>query len=232
MNLDIASLVLRLLVAAALGALVGVERESASRGAGVRTHALVALGSCLFTVAGAYGFADVDRGPNGDPARVAAHVAAGVGFIGAGAIIRHGVAVVGVTTAASVWLAASIGVAAAAGGYAAAAVATVLALALLVSLRATKPIAQRLGRQRAIVELEYTRGHGTLGPLLRSLEEVEGRVHQLSVEDDDAEANGDGTRTVVLEVTVRRLEDLDRLVEQAEARPEVKTVRVGGGEGS
>src|SRR5690606_2376645 len=79
-------------VAALLGALLGLEREWRGQVAGMRTHALVAMGAAIFTIAGAYGFEALDRGPNGDPMRVAAQVASGIGFIGAGAILREGAA--------------------------------------------------------------------------------------------------------------------------------------------
>src|SRR5436189_5352870 len=163
MHLSTTELILRLLVAAALGAVVGIERDSAAKGAGARTHALVALGAALFTVAGAYGFSDIPKGPNIDPARVAAQVATGVGFIGAGAILRHGTTVRGVTTAATVWLAASVGLAAGAGGWLAAIIATAMALLVLVVLQAAKPFTRRFGRRQTTLELDYVRGHGTLG---------------------------------------------------------------------
>src|SRR5262245_2450148 len=187
MHISSADLIVRLLVAAVLGAAVGIERESAAKGAGIRTHAIVALGAALFTIAGAYGFADYDKGPNVDPARIAAQVAAGVGFIGAGAILRHGSTVRGITTASTVWLAAAVGVAAGAGGWEAALVATALTVLALVALQTTKPLMNRFVHHQATVELEYMRGHGTLGPLLRSIEESDSRVVNLSVEDDDRE---------------------------------------------
>src|SRR5262245_66126705 len=99
----------RLAVAAALGAAIGVERELRDREAGIRTHLLVALGACLFTIAGAYGFSDFDG--NVDPTRVAAQIVTGVGFLGAGAIIREGISVRGLTTAGSLWIVAAIGMA-------------------------------------------------------------------------------------------------------------------------
>ena len=92
-------------------AVVGIERSPAIR-PGSATHVLVALGAAMFSLSGAYGFADVTHGPNVDPARIAAQVASGIGFIGAGAIIRDRGAIKGLTTAATVWLAASCGVAA------------------------------------------------------------------------------------------------------------------------
>src|SRR4051812_886369 len=137
MAISFVVVVSRLLVAALLGGLIGLEREAAARGAGARTHALVALGSALFTVAGAYGFADAASGPR-DPSRIAAQLAAGVGFIGAGAVIRNGSSVSGVTTAATVWLAAAVGLAAAAGRTVPAGAATAAALAVLVLLRAAE----------------------------------------------------------------------------------------------
>src|SRR5262249_18609961 len=158
----------------------GIERESASKSAGIRTHSVVALGSALFTVAGAYGFADLNKGPNVDPARIAAQVAAGVGFIGAGAIFRHGSSVRGVTREELAGLAGAMGVAVGGGGWVAGLVATVLAVVLLVVLQATKPLAQRFGRRQTTLALEYARGHGTLGPLLRSLEDSNGRVLHMS----------------------------------------------------
>jgi putative Mg2+ transporter-C (MgtC) family protein len=96
---------------------------------------------------------------------------AGVGFIGASAIMRQGDSVSGVTTAATVWLAAAVGVTAAAGGYGTAATATVVALVTLVLLRRAKPQLRRLQTGRTIVEIGYDRGHGTIGPVLGFLAE-------------------------------------------------------------
>ena len=230
MDLATVDLLARLAVAAVLGAAVGVERESAARGAGARTHALVALGAALFTLAGAYGFGDIARPANVDPARIAAQVAAGVGFIGAGAIIRNGASVHGVTTAATVWLAASVGVVVAAGGYVAALATTALALLVLVALRAARPLLRRLGRSSTTVEVEYARGHGTLGPLLRGLDATQARVDHLVVADDDDSAGGTGVRHVTLYVSVPRPEALDQLLDDVGSRPEVRAVRVGSGE--
>lgn len=118
---------LRLLLAAVLGAVIGYQRERAHKPAGLRTHILICMGAALFTVASVYGF-----GTFGDPARVAAGVVAGIGFIGAGAIIRTGEGLVGgLTTAATIWAVAGIGLAAGAGLYLASAVATVLILIVL-----------------------------------------------------------------------------------------------------
>ncbi len=130
---------LRLALAAGLGAAVGLERELRDREAGLRTHLLVALGSALFTIVSAYGFHDfLVRGGTEvrtDPTRIAAQIVTGIGFLGAGAIIRQGLSVRGLTTAATLWVVAAIGMASGAGYYSAAIVGTVAAVIALGPLR-------------------------------------------------------------------------------------------------
>jgi putative Mg2+ transporter-C (MgtC) family protein len=130
---------LRLALAAALGGLIGVEREIREREAGLRTHMLVALGSALFTIVSAYGFhAFLNSGQSvvrADPTRIAAQIVTGIGFLGAGAIIRQGLSVRGLTTAATLWVVAAIGLAAGAGYYSAAVITTALVLISLWPLR-------------------------------------------------------------------------------------------------
>src|ERR671938_376687 len=113
--------VLRVVLAAVLGGAVGVEREIREREAGLRTHLLVSVGAALFTLASAYGFREfLTNGGSvvrADPTRIAAQIVSGIGFLGAGAIIRQGLAVRGLTTAATLWLVAAIGMAAGAGYY-------------------------------------------------------------------------------------------------------------------
>jgi len=130
---------LRLALAAALGAAVGVERELRDREAGMRTHLLVSLGAALFTIVSAYGFHEFltsgDAVVRADPTRIAAQIVTGIGFLGAGAIIRDGMNVRGLTTAANLWVVAAIGIACGAGYYAAALVGAALALLALWPLR-------------------------------------------------------------------------------------------------
>ena len=102
-------LAFRLLVAAVLGGLVGLEREIHEHPAGIRTHLLVAMGCALFTVISIYGFDVGGSGPR-DPARLAAQIVTGVGFLGAGAILKYGTSIRGLTTAASLWATAAVGV--------------------------------------------------------------------------------------------------------------------------
>jgi len=174
---------LRLAVGAGLGAAVGVERELRDREAGVRTHLLVALGSCLFTIVSAYGFheflASGDAVVRADPTRIAAQIVTGIGFLGAGAIIREGFSIRGLTTAGSLWVVAGIGMAAGAGYYWPAIAATGVTLFALWPLRAvTYATVERLRppERRLVVELREGESASQLLPAL-------GEVRSLDIED-------------------------------------------------
>jgi putative Mg2+ transporter-C (MgtC) family protein len=132
-------LVLRLVGAAVVGALVGVEREVHGHPAGMRTHLLVALGSAIFTVLSFHGFAGL--GGEADPTRIAAQIVSGIGFLGAGAILKEGFTIRGLTTAASLWSTAALGMAAGVGELVITAAGTVI---VLVSLWPLRPVADRL----------------------------------------------------------------------------------------
>src|SRR5262245_25691408 len=158
---------LRIAAAAGLGGIVGLERELDEKAAGLRTHMLVAVGSALFTLVGAYGFSDFPS-RTVDPTRIAAQVVTGIGFLGAGLIFRQGFTIRGLTTAASLWLVAAIGMAAAAGFWMGAVITTVVALISLRPLEWMKGFAlpQRLA-SHIVVELTED---GTAGELLDALE--------------------------------------------------------------
>ena len=117
-------LILKLIISIVLGAIVGIEREWTHKPAGLRTHMLVSLGACLFTVISVYYF-------QADPARVAAGIVTGIGFIGAGSIIALRGHVQGITTAASLWAVAGIGLAIGAGAYLLGIIAAVLVFIIL-----------------------------------------------------------------------------------------------------
>ncbi len=149
----------RLLVAAVLGGMVGFERERLLWAAGLRTHMLVCIGSCLIIIVSAYGFNDVlgEKNVVLDPSRIAAQVVSGVGFLGAGTILFRGEAVKGLTTAASLWAVAGIGLASGSGLYVAAMAGTVIILAVLAGI---KPLEERYRRrlQTRNLTLLATRG--------------------------------------------------------------------------
>jgi putative Mg2+ transporter-C (MgtC) family protein len=165
----------RLALAAVLGALVGVERESAGQDAGFRTHLLLSLGAALFGLisVGAFDSFVTEEHTNVqvDVTRIASYVAAGVGFIGGGVILRHAGVVRGITTAASVWTAAAVGLAAGVGFWVAAVTATVVALVALAGLKPLSDwIARRAHPPNSLVVLVESTGVGV--DVLRTVQSI------------------------------------------------------------
>ncbi|MFC5406885.1 MgtC/SapB family protein [Cohnella soli] len=132
-EIDSVHLIIRLFLSVLLGGLIGFERERKNHAAGLRTHTLVCLGSCLIMMLSMYGFADFVNEPNVrlDPARLAAQVITGVGFLGAGTILFTGKSITGLTTAASVWVVMAIGLTIGAGFYLPAIVSVIMVLLIL-----------------------------------------------------------------------------------------------------
>jgi putative Mg2+ transporter-C (MgtC) family protein len=203
---------LRLGVACALGGMIGFEREIRDREAGVRTHLLVSLGSALFTIVSAYAFHEFLVGGGtvvrADPTRIAAQIVTGIGFLGAGAIIRDGLSIRGLTTAATLWVVAAIGMACGAGYYWPAVATTVLTLFALWPLRllAYRAIEQiKPEENRLTVELRE-------GESLASLLAIVHHVRHIEVTEEA------GRRVVLLETPdadeelVSRLSDADFVV--------------------
>lgn len=139
-----AEYIIRLFLALVLGFSLGLERELTNKYAGLRTHILVCLGACVFTLLSIYAFPTFATGDNvvihnatgiRDTSRVAAQIVTGIGFIGAGTVLRNGPMVFGLTTAATLWIAASIGMACGSGMFDIAIIATVLSVAVLTLIR-------------------------------------------------------------------------------------------------
>jgi putative Mg2+ transporter-C (MgtC) family protein len=141
------TMLLRLALAAVLGAVIGLERERKDWSAGMRTHMMVCVGSALTIIVSSFGFADVLRTPNVvlDPSRIAAQVISGIGFLGAGTILflRPGF-IRGLTTASGLWTVAAIGLAVGSGMYFAAIITTVIAIVILLILQ---PFEKRFARR-------------------------------------------------------------------------------------
>jgi putative Mg2+ transporter-C (MgtC) family protein len=209
---------LRVGAAGGCGALIGIERESRNQLAGMRTHALVAAGAAIFTLAGAYGFGDIHRGPNVDPMRVSAQIASGIGFIGAGAIIRDRGNVRGITTAAALWTSAAIGLAAGAGLWWLVAAGAVVTLVVLIGLRPLRAhLIVPLTTPLRTVDIRYEKGHGTLGPVMEALREMGGELDDLNIED----ADHGSTRNVLISVRVPEPDDLTEVAKELSDIPEV-----------
>gem|GEM_PF-370502 len=179
-------LVLRLILAAILGSVIGFERERQSWAAGLRTHMLVCVGAALVMLVSQYGFAEVLSRPNVvlDPSRMAAQVVSGIGFLGAGAILLRGEVIRGLTTAASLWSVAAIGLAVGAGMNTAAIAATIIILAILAGMKPNERryIAVRLRRR---LSLRADRGALTLDALRTILGPASERVKQFIVQQSE-----------------------------------------------
>lgn len=146
-------ILIRLLLASLFGALIGLERERKDWAAGLRTHMMVSVGSCLIMIVSAFGFSDILGTDHValDPSRIAAQVVSGIGFIGAGAILflRQGV-VRGLTTAAGLWTVAAIGLATGGGLYFAAGATTVIALIILWALKPIENVYNKKFRRKSL----------------------------------------------------------------------------------
>jgi putative Mg2+ transporter-C (MgtC) family protein len=154
---DTWKLCLRLLLAAALGALIGIEREISDHPSGVRTHITVAIGAALFGICSAYAWGDFvalrnDNNWQLDPTRIASQVVVGVGFLGGGAIIKQGNTVRGLTSAAGLWVSAAVGLATALGMWREALAATVILVIALILLKTPRRwLRNRLRTRKATV---------------------------------------------------------------------------------
>lgn len=174
---------IRILIAAVLGGIIGLEREVREHTAGFRTHILVAVGAAAFTLASYYGL----EGTNFDPNRISAQVVTGIGFLGAGAIIRYGVSVKGLTTAASLWTVAAVGLLSAQGYYSAALITTALVIVSLSVLRLIEDrlLYPRLGQPVAVRVHFRTPGYRPLADLLAFLQQAHITVKEMTVAPDE-----------------------------------------------
>ena len=198
--------ILRLFAAAILGGAIGLERGYRAKEAGFRTHFLVALGSAIFMILSQFGFEQVltqsrDAGLNVrlDPSRIAAQVVSGIGFIGAGTIIFQRHVVLGLTTAAGLWVTAAIGMTCGAGMYVLAAASTVL---VLLCLEALNFIIQRFGTRNISITFS--------SPSIEDVRQVLQRLRSDGMSSDSynmrevSGADGSESYSVSVEVNVKR----------------------------
>jgi putative Mg2+ transporter-C (MgtC) family protein len=184
-TLDWPEVLLRVALAAVLGGVLGLEREFREREAGLRTHLLVCVGSALFTIVSAYGFTEFLRSGEAvvraDPTRIAAQIVTGIGFLGAGAIIRQGLSIRGLTTAATLWVVAAIGLATGAGYYSAAVITTGVALAALWPLRAfAYRMVRRYRGETGILLVQLPAGESP-GRVIDTVEDANARIESLEI---------------------------------------------------
>ena len=219
-ELSTAEALLRLLVAAGLGGAIGLERELRDHEAGFRTHLLVSLGACVFTLVSAYAWTDwtfsTAQGIVFDPTRIAAQIVTGIGFLGAGAIIVRGISVRGLTTAATLWAVAAIGMAAGTGYYA---VGVGAALLVLVSLGPLKLISTRLVARVRPEEAELAIKlvpDGDAAHVLTAIEELGGAVSQVEFGDE---------RTIDVTLRASRRSESARVAAKVNELDEVERVQ-------
>lgn len=187
-DLSWAEVLLRVSLAGVLGGAIGFEREIREREAGLRTHMLVSVGSALFTLISAYAWRDFEfstaDGIVFDPTRIAAQIVTGIGFLGAGAIIRQGLSVRGLTTAATLWVVAAIGMASGAGYYSAAFITTVLVIVFLWPLRILAGrLIVPLRPEEGLLAVELRPGARTTS-VVEAVEGSGGRVRSLEFQDE------------------------------------------------
>jgi len=185
-HIGYAEMTFRLVLALALGGLIGFEREWGGHPAGFRTHILVCLGSAVVMLLSEYGFSQFAAEPNVqmDPARLAAQVISGIGFLGAGTILRTGFTISGLTTAASLWVVAAIGLAAGAGFYYGAVVSTVLAVISLFFLNKLEKIFSQAKKEREVI-VRFRRGTPALSGVVALFAGSGVQISKLTVESDD-----------------------------------------------
>lgn len=150
----------RIVVSTVLGGIIGLDRERGSHPAGFRTHILVCTGACLITIVSIQGFIPYTNGPS-DPARLAAQIVSGIGFLGAGTILHKGISVSGLTTAASMWIVAGIGIASGVGMLVLATATTVLVRFILASYRLVNHIFK--DKQNATLQISVVRSEWEIG---------------------------------------------------------------------
>ncbi|MFA7565545.1 MAG: MgtC/SapB family protein [Alkalispirochaeta sp.] len=215
--LPIGEIIFRLVLAAVLGSIVGLERERLDWAAGLRTHMLVSLGASLFMIVSSYGFMDILGYPDVDldPSRVAAGVVSGIGFLGAGTIMFRRDAILGLTTAASLWVVAAVGLAVGGGLYIGAAATTLLVIVILAWM---KPIEKRLFQKRRSRSLKLIIDQNA------SLTDVEGAIesaHVLLKHIVVKNSDTPGQHLLEIVLTQARNKHLIPLVESLRAMPGV-----------
>ena len=221
----------RLLVTAALCGVIGFERETRDQSAGFRTHILLGLGAALFTLVSAYGFTEFTeaalqsggRGIQFDPTRIAAQIVTGIGFLGAGAIIRQGTDVRGLTTAASLWAAAAIGMAVGAGYYFGAVATTGVVIVALFALRELRNrLLPRLRTVLGSLDVAFSDAGGEISAVTQILERHGMKTRSLDVEIEGGRAN----YSIQLRIPPRR--GVQGALEEISTLPSVERVSVSG----
>ena len=217
------TMVLRLIVAAILGGIVGMERGSGDRPAGFRTHILVCVGSALFMLVSIYGFDNIapvttnledDIGTRRDTARIAAQVVSGIGFLGAGTILHEGLTIKGLTTAASLWIVSAIGLAVGSGMYLLSTVATMLTMLTLVTFRTWEKRFAGTRSDRRFIRVVTRNTPGIITEITAFLSDCGIKVKTLNVKTDNKNGN------IILELYLK----IDRTIDMVEVADGIQNI--------
>ena len=199
---------LRLLLSCIMGGIIGYERQMRHKSAGLRTNMLVALGACLIMLLSQALYDNVEGKTNADPARLAAQVVSGIGFLGAGAIMKEGLTVTGLTTAATLWVVAGVGLAVGAGFYLGAGVTTGVVFLILWNL---SRLDMWVDHDRILALSIYTLDRpGQIMRISACIEDLHLRARGVKVKTDEDEAETGGERRVYLNFEVYNSESLRR----------------------
>lgn len=202
--------VARLVLSVFLGGIIGWERQHRGKTAGLRTHILVCLGSCLVSILSVNLYTSVQGLTNADPARLAAQVVSGIGFLGAGAIMKEGPTVRGLTTAASLWVVASVGIAAGVGALVGAIATTVLVVVALEVLPRIDRLYASSSPTSASLLIRSLDRPGQIGSIGSVLGNLGVSIEQIHIEDADEE----GIIFIPLTIKVSDIFRLDQIVSE------------------
>jgi putative Mg2+ transporter-C (MgtC) family protein len=217
----------RMLIAAVLGAAIGFEREIHEHPAGMRTHLLVALGSAIFTELSIFGFGATSGGTGSapvDPTRIAAQVVSGIGFLGAGAILKYGTSIRGLTTAASLWATAAVGMAVGAGSWVLAVVGTAIVVFSLWPLNVVIARLRPQGTRQLRIRLHAGRIE-ILGEVTRQLA---GR--RIEIGEINTQRRGKGSYEIEIQVRLPVSVLQQDVIAQIASLADVEVLETAGGE--
>ena len=203
-------LLLRLVLSCILGGIIGYERQSRRKSAGLRTNVLVCLGSCLIMVMSVELYQEVEGKTNADPARLAAQVVSGIGFLGAGAIMKEGLSVTGLTTAACLWVVAGVGLAVGAGFYAGALISTALVFVTLGSLSRLDDWVDH--EKNLSLNIHTVDRPGQLMRISRCLEDLQLRVRGVKVKADEDEVDDSGEKSMYIDFEIFNKQSIKSII--------------------
>ena len=203
-------LFLRLVLSCILGGIIGYERQSRRKSAGLRTNVLVCLGSCLIMVMSVEMYQEVEGKTNADPARLAAQVVSGIGFLGAGAIMKEGLSVTGLTTAACLWVVAGVGLAVGAGFYAGALISTALVFVTLGSLSRLDDWVDH--EKNLSLNIHTVDRPGQLMRISRCLEDLQLRVRGVKVKADEDEVDDSGEKSMYIDFEIFNKQSIKSII--------------------